>query len=83
MLYQPPLHLLRFVERAERRAAETRSKRKPWCKQMRKQLIAWNTTVRKPAPVPPALRERLQGEFAEDVALLGRLLERDLSIWLA
>jgi hypothetical protein len=83
LLYQPPLHLLRFVERAGRRAAEARSKRKPWWKRMHKQLVAWNTTVRKPAPIPIALRERLCGELADDVALLGRLLGRDLSGWLA
>jgi hypothetical protein len=76
------VHLLRFVERSERRAAEARSKRKPWWKAMRKRLIAWNTTVRPPVPIPPVLRERLRTELSDDVARLGRLLGRDLSAWL-
>lgn len=82
LLYQPPVHLLRFVERSERRAAEARVKRKPWWKAMRKRLVAWNTTVRAPVPIPAALHERLRTELSDDVARLGRLLGRDLSAWL-
>jgi Sulfotransferase family len=40
-----------------------------------------NAVPRKPPPLDPALRRRLQQELAAEVAALGELLDRDLSHW--
>lgn len=42
-----------------------------------------NTRPRRRTPLSPAMREELRDYFADDVERLGRLLQRDLSGWLA
>lgn len=43
----------------------------------------FGVTAAPAAPVPPALRETLRAAFRDDVVRLGRVLDRDLSGWLA
>jgi Sulfotransferase family len=38
--------------------------------------------LRKPAPIPPALRRRLTDQYRDDIIATGELIERDLSHWL-
>lgn len=47
-------------------------------------LMRWNTRYEERPPMRPELRRRLEKEFAEDVAELSELLERDLTgYWFA
>lgn len=46
-------------------------------------LSALNTHYRPRPPLPPGLRRELQDYFRDDVLLLSRLLDRDLSEWVA
>ena len=50
---------------------------------MRQRLIDLLSRVRPYPPMDPALRRQLTEEFREEVLLLERMLERDLSHWLA
>jgi hypothetical protein len=38
--------------------------------------------LRKPDPIPPALRRRLTDQYRDDIIATGELIERDLSHWL-
>ena len=79
LIYRPPLvdpeKLVRFV------AGRTRKEGRSSVQRLRKRLIQWNTVARRPAPLPPALREELRETFAEDIERLGKLLDRDLGGW--
>lgn len=44
-------------------------------------MDARNSRERRREPIPEALRADLASSFRDDIALLGRLLERDLSAW--
>jgi len=48
-----------------------------------KRIARWNTVDASPVPLPPAMRAELRAALANDVKLLGELLNRDLSRWLA
>lgn len=48
---------------------------------LRAALKDFNGAGRRPPPFDPALRQRLHGDFADDIARLERLLGRDLSAW--
>jgi hypothetical protein len=45
-------------------------------------IARWNRVDARPAPLTPALRDELAEAFADDVATLSRLLDRDLRHWL-
>lgn len=47
-----------------------------------KRLARWNRSERRPAPLDDAMRATLRAAFTDDVALLARLLGRDLQHWL-
>lgn len=47
----------------------------------KKKLVALNTVRQRRPPLPPRLRAELVATFQEEVALLARLLGRDLSHW--
>lgn len=52
-------------------------------KALGRRLYALNRAAPEKAPVPPEIRAEMAAAFADDVALLSRLLGRDLSHWLA
>ncbi|HJY83139.1 MAG TPA: sulfotransferase [Candidatus Binatia bacterium] len=58
------------------------SKKASGRKSLLKRLARWNRIEVRPAPLAPNMREKLRDTFAEDVAKLSRLLNRDLSHWL-
>jgi hypothetical protein len=43
--------------------------------------VALNTVRERRPPLAPELRAELAAAFREEVALLGRLMQRDLSHW--
>ena len=47
----------------------------------KKKLVAMNTVREQRVPLPADLRAELADEFRDEVALLGRLMNRDLSGW--
>ena len=47
----------------------------------KKTLVSWNTVREGRAPLSPELRAELVATFRDEVALLGRLINRDLSHW--
>src|SRR5690606_21014088 len=50
--------------------------------QLRAGLLRYNTRGDgRSSAVPAALRRQLHGDFAEDIARLERLLDRDLTLW--
>ena len=48
-----------------------------------RRVVAWNKIPASPAPLMPQLRETIRATLRPDVALLSRLIGRDLSHWLA
>ena len=48
---------------------------------LKKKIVAMNTVRERRPPLPPALRAELVETFREEVALLSRILSRDLSHW--
>jgi hypothetical protein len=48
---------------------------------VKKKIVALNTVRERRPPLPPALRAELVETFRDEVALLSRLLKRDLSHW--
>lgn len=48
----------------------------------RKRLLRWNRVPLEKQPIPLALQQEMRDRLEGDVALLGRLLGRDLSHWL-
>jgi hypothetical protein len=74
--YRKPPPVLRQAVRSLKRAlgGETLSAAK-------KKLVSLNTVREQRAPLPPALRAEIAAGFREEVALLGRLMNRDLSHW--
>lgn len=79
LLYKPPAPLLRSAIREHRQSGAQPGR----LRRARKRLRRWNRVDRPLAPPDPALRATLRDAFADDVALLGRLLDRDLGHWLA
>jgi hypothetical protein len=79
LIYRPPLvepdNLIRFA------AGRTRKGGVGVLKRVRKRLLEWNTVPRRPAELPPKLREELRETCAEDIERLGKLLDRDLRSW--
>jgi hypothetical protein len=82
-----PLHLLVSQPRSEvARVALARLRRSRRFRRVAgllKQLRRANREASAPARLTPELRETLSRAFAEDVLILSRVLERDLSHWLA
>jgi hypothetical protein len=83
LLFKPPGAIMKVMAPA---AAEvpinSLSAVRPWLKRARKYLMRRNRRE-VPPPVPtPEMQELLRRELAEDVALLGALLGRDLGHWL-
>ena len=74
--YRKPPPALREAVRSLKRAVggETLSAAK-------RKLVALNTVRERRAPLPPELRAELAAAFRDEVALLGRLMDRDLSHW--
>lgn len=74
--YRKPPSPLRAAVRSLKRAVggETISAAK-------KKLVALNTVRERRPPLDPALRARLTEAFREEVEMLGRLMNRDLSHW--
>lgn len=89
LMLRPPGVRMTVRQERMRRAAQkakrhrNRHKPKPWTKRLEKRIRTWNRLPDERAPLSPELREELRAHFAPDVALLGRLLGRDLSHWVA
>ena len=49
--------------------------------EVKKRIVELNTVTERRSPLTPGFRAELVDTFREEVALLGRLLERDLSHW--
>jgi hypothetical protein len=79
LIYKPPGPVLKLAGQGDLRKAKSISA----IKRARKRLMMYNKdTSSKPKPLGARMRGRLCDAFADDVAKLGRLLERDLSHWL-
>jgi Sulfotransferase family len=48
-----------------------------------KRVTRWNKVAARPAPLTPQMKDVVRATLQPDVALLARLLDRDLSHWLA
>ena len=48
----------------------------------RARLLRWNEADRPPTPLSVALRSEIRSKYSDDVARLGRIIDRDLSHWL-
>ncbi|MBA3318824.1 MAG: sulfotransferase domain-containing protein [Gemmatimonadales bacterium] len=75
-LYRKPPPVLREAVRSLKRAMGGES-----ISAAKKKLVALNTVRGHRAPLSPELREELVAAFRDEVALLGRLMGRDLSHW--
>jgi len=80
VLYRPPVQVARWVLKAKRQRAEGGGKSR--VKRLRRRLLDWNSVVRPPPPLPPALRTHLCDTLKTDVEKLSALLGRDLTPWL-
>ena len=79
LIYKPPRPVLETAESGDMK----KSKIFAVLKRYRKRLMIYNRDQSiKPKPLDARMRRRLRHAFADDVAKLGRLLERDLSHWL-
>ena len=74
--YRKPPPVLRGAVRSLKRAVGGES-----ISAAKKKLVALNTVRERRAPLSPALRAEIAAGFREEVALLGRLMQRDLSHW--
>ncbi len=83
LLTRPPVRVASFVATLEHQKKRKKLKKKSPIKRLRKWLLKKNTLIKKRPPLDAALREELKETFREDVMLLSRLLNRDLSHWLA
>lgn len=79
LLWSPPKPVRGMLEDALLRAKQ---KKRPGKRSLLKRLARWNTIDAVPAPLAPEFLAELRATFRDDVALLGRLLGRDLSGWL-
>jgi len=77
LLYKPPTAILGAVARSEVR----RGVRPTGIKQLHKKLARFNWVMRQPPRFPPAFRDQLVREFADEVGKLEAILDRDLSAW--
>ena len=80
LLKRPPMRVVKYTLNIEQRARR-KGKKKSRIKRFRKWLIRKNTVVRKRPPLELSMRKQLREAFAEDIAKLGHLLDRDLSHW--
>lgn len=89
IVYPPIGTVIRLSVETERRSTRRRQRapaaggaHKTWIKRLRKRLKKWNTVAAKPEPLSPQLRAAICAAYADDVAELGCMLQRDLSHWL-
>jgi hypothetical protein len=75
-LYRKPPPVLRAAVRSLKRAVGSDG-----ISAAKKKLVALNTVRERRPPLPPGLRAELVATFHEEVALLARLMGRDLSHW--
>lgn len=91
MLMRPPIitrklmagtHYRRRVETMEKlRGQDSRALRA--VDRVRSRILQWNETAWEPVTLSPALRTEIRNKYLDDVARLGRIIDRDLSHWLA
>lgn len=78
-LMNPPRWVIAWLE-----ARQRKGKPRPlWVRELRRRIKRWNTVGETRTPLRPDLSTLLAGELAGEVALLERLLGRDLRHWLA
>jgi len=77
LLWKPPSAVARYVDPRRKRRGVI-AERLKWA---RKRLMSFNRAAAKPRKLEPAMRSQLHEYFADDIALLGTLLGRDLSHW--
>jgi hypothetical protein len=75
-LYRKPPPVLREAVRSIKRAVGGES-----ISAAKKKLVALNTVRERRPPLSPEFRAELVASFRDEVALLGRLMNRDLSHW--
>jgi hypothetical protein len=75
-LYRKPPAVLRGVVRSLKQAGGAEE-----IAELRKKIVELNTIKERRPPLSPALRAELVETFRQEVALLSRLLQRDLSHW--
>ena len=49
---------------------------------MRKRLLAWNKVPAKREPLDPGVRQEIIDRLRDEVILLSKVIDRDLSHWL-
>ncbi len=91
LLMRPPIitrnliagtHYRRRVETIEKLRRQDSSAMR-LVERARSRLLRWNETDWRPVPLSPALRSEIRAKYLDDVARLGRIIDRDLSHWLA
>jgi hypothetical protein len=87
LLKRPPIATSVLAGEEFRRRVADKPKRPPSLParklmEARKAVLRWNKAPAPPIRLSPAMQRTLREAFAEDTALLGRLLNRDLSGWL-
>ena len=56
--------------------------RSPPFSEIRKRLLEWNKVPARRQPLDPAVRQQIIDSLRDDVILLSRVIDRDLSHWL-
>ena len=74
--YRKPPDVLRGAVRTLKRAVG-----EEWLVAVKRKIVDLNTTRERRKPLSPAFRAELEETFAAEVALLSRLMNRDLSHW--
>lgn len=80
-LYRPPKPVMNIIETAKKKQEKAGEKTEPRAISLRKRLIRFNVTKKKPVPIDDRMRELLRQTFASDIEQLGKLIGRDLSHW--
>ncbi len=81
LLYNPPRQLDFLVRLAERSKRKQKGDRKPFLRQLRRWLLKKNEVEKRAHALDDSTRQRMNEVFADDIRLLGSLLDRDLSHW--
>ncbi len=80
-LKRPPVQMASFVAVLESQKRRKQQKKRSSIKRLRKWLISKNEVYRPRKPLSPKIRKELTRYFSDDIDLLGRLIDRDLSHW--
>ncbi len=83
LLKRPPKKVANFLLTLQQQEKRKQKGKKSWLMRVRKTLIKKNRVRVERLPLDDAMRQVLIEAFTDDVTKLGKLLDRDLSHWLA